>query len=49
MVTERIIIEDTSQIDLKKLEKAAAILREGGLEMCIRDRDSGEQLCGSCL
>ena len=31
MVTERIIIEDTSQIDLKKLEKAAAILREGGL------------------
>lgn len=31
MVTERIIIEDIQQIDLKKLERAAEILRTGGL------------------
>ena len=31
MVTERIIIEDTHRIDAGKLERAAEILREGGL------------------
>lgn len=31
MVTERIIIEDTHRIDSGKLERAAEILREGGL------------------
>lgn len=31
MITERIIIEDIQQIDLKKLERAAEILRTGGL------------------